>query len=68
MQASSLALTLELAANTAQLADGSGDGVASTAAVALVETVGQVRCHDIFSLHVPEGRTGGASAVTHLRQ
>lgn len=45
MQPSSVALTLSLAADTAQLADESGDGVASTAATALVEIIGQVRVH-----------------------
>lgn len=42
MQNSSVALALELAAETARLADESGSGVASTAAAALVETIGQV--------------------------
>lgn len=42
MQNSSVALTLELAADTANLADESGGGVASTAATALVEIIGQV--------------------------
>lgn len=42
MQNSSVALTLELAADTARLADEGGTGVASTAATALVEVIGQV--------------------------
>lgn len=42
MQNSSVALTLELAADTARLADETGSGVASTAATALVEIIGQV--------------------------
>ncbi|CAM9106632.1 unnamed protein product, partial [Laminaria digitata] len=42
MQNSSVALTLELASDTARLADESGSGVASTAATALVEIIGQL--------------------------
>lgn len=48
MRSSSAALTLSLAADTAQLADESGGGVASAAAKALVETIGQVRYSSCF--------------------
>lgn len=43
MVTSSVDLVLELAGDTARLADESGDGVSDTAASAMVEIIGQVR-------------------------
>lgn len=43
MKVSSVTLVLDLATETTHMADESGEGVASTAAFAVVEIIGQVR-------------------------
>lgn len=43
MSTDSVDLVLELAADTARLADQSGDGISETAASAMIEIIGQVR-------------------------